>query len=53
MTLDQAIKKIEHAIKVAKYRQEQAIMSEEKNVREMLFAIEYALNPPAKTERKA
>lgn len=53
MTLDQAIKKIEDAIKAARHRQEHAMLDETKNVKELLFAIEYALNPPTKTERKA
>lgn len=52
MTLNEAITKIYDAIEVAKYRQEKAIMDENKNVKELLFAIEYALNPPVKTERK-
>lgn len=52
MTLDQAIKQIEAAIAAAKQRAEVEFFDDKKNIYEMLMAIEYALNPPKKTERK-
>lgn len=53
MTLDQAKQKISEAIDAAERRREVEHFTDEKNIRELLFAIEYALNPPIKTERKA
>lgn len=52
MTLEQAKQKISEAIVAAERRKEIEHFSDEKNVKELLFAIEYALNPPEKTERK-
>lgn len=53
MTLDQAIEKINAAIKTAKLRkQEASFFDDAKNIQELLFAIEYELNPPIKSERK-
>lgn len=53
MTLDQAIKQIQTAIAAAKQRQEFGYFDDEKNIKELLMAIEYGLNPPKKSERKA
>ena len=52
MTLDQAKQKIAEAIAAAERRREVEHFSDERNIKELLFAIDYALNPPVKTERK-
>lgn len=52
MNLDQAIKKIENAIKAAKQREEFGFMTDENNIKELLLAIKRELNSPKKTERK-
>jgi len=53
MKLDKAIKQIQIAIENAKKRQEIEHFDDKKNIAELLFDIEYRLNPPIKTERKA
>ena len=53
MKLEKAIEQIQLAIEAAKQRKEIEHFSDKKNVAELLFDIEYRLNPPAKTERKA
>lgn len=52
MTLEQAKQKIAEAILAAENRKEMDHFTDERNIRELLFAIEYALNPPIKTERR-
>lgn len=52
LTLEQAEKKILEAISSAKRRKEIEHFDDEKNIYELLFAIDYALNPPEKTGRK-
>lgn len=52
MTLEQAKKKIYDAIEAAERRREIDHFDDQRNIKELLFAIEYALNPPKKTERK-
>jgi hypothetical protein len=57
MTLEQAIEKINEAIRIARLRKESTSEStgyfdDSNNVRELLFAIDYELNPPIKTGRK-
>lgn len=53
MTLDQLIKHLEAAIVAARNREDVAFFDNETNIKEMLMDIEYRLNPPDKTERKA
>ena len=53
MTLDQAIEQIEAAIVAAKNREDEEFFDSKKNIQEMLMDIEYRLNRPDKTERKA
>lgn len=53
MTLEQAKQKIAEAIANAETRKQIDYFDDERNIKELLFAIEYALNPPIKTERKA
>ena len=54
MTLDQAKTKIMEAIAAAEHRKEEALsyFNDEKNIQKLLFAIDYALNPPKATKRK-
>ena len=53
MTLEQAKKKIMDAIAAAEKRKvESEYFNGEKNIRELFFAIEYALNPPEISKRK-
>jgi len=53
MTLEQAIQKINQSIETAKLRKNNLdYFDDTKNIRELLFAIEYELNPPIKSERK-
>lgn len=49
---DKVIKAVKANVEAAKRRRDLSIMSERKNVKELLFAIRYELNPPKKTERK-
>jgi len=53
MTLDQAIKQVEAAIVAARNREDVGFFDSKKNIGEMLMDIEYRLNLPDKTERKA
>lgn len=53
MTLDQAIEQIEAAIVAARNREDVEFFDSEENIKELLMDIEYRLNPPDKTERKA
>jgi len=53
MTLDQAIKQVEAAIVAAKNREDVGFFDDKKNIEEMLMDIDYLLNLPDKTERKA
>lgn len=53
MTLDQAIKQLEAAIVAARNREDVEFFDSKKNIEEMLMDIEYRLNRPDKTERKA
>jgi hypothetical protein len=53
MTLDQAIKQVEAAIVAARNREDVGFFDSKKNIKEMLMDIEYRLNLPDKTERKA
>lgn len=60
MTLDQAIEQLEAAIEqlkaaivAARNREDVEFFDSKKNIKEMLMDIEYRLNPPDKTERKA
>jgi len=53
MTLDQAIKQVEAAIVAARNREDVGFFDDKKNIKEMLMDIEYRLNLPDKTERKA
>jgi non-homologous end joining protein Ku len=52
MNLEQAKQKIAEAIDAAERRKEVEHFTDERNIKELLFAIEYALNPPTKTGRK-
>jgi hypothetical protein len=52
MTLEQAIEKIKAAINAAEHRRNEMNFAEDKNITELHFAIDYALKPPLKTERK-
>ena len=56
MTLEQAKKKIMDAIAAAERRGEESEYfkgeNSEKNIRELLFAIDYALKPPEISKRK-
>ena len=45
-------KQYEDALKAALYRREIEHFSDEKNIYELKFSIEYIENPPIKTERK-
>ena len=51
MTLEKALKQIELAIEAAKQRKEIEHFSDKKNITELLFDIEYRINPPVKTGR--
>ena len=53
MTLDQAIKQLEAAIVAARNREDVGFFDSKKNIKELLMDIEYRLNRPDKTERKA
>ena len=53
MTLDQIIKQLEAALVAARNREDVGFFDSKKNIQEMLMDIEYRLNPPDKTERKA
>lgn len=50
---EKVIKAINANLEAAKRRRDLNIMSERKNVKELLFALRYELNPPEKTGRKA
>lgn len=52
MTLEQAIQKIKEAINAAEHRRSEMNFEDGKNISELHFAIDYALKPPLKTERK-
>ena len=53
MTLDQAIEQLEAAIVAARNRESVEFFDSKKNIKELLMDIEYRLNRPDKTERKA
>ena len=53
MTLDKAFEKIKAAIKAAEHRKKELNFEDDKNITELHFAIDYALKPPIKSERKA